>query len=188
MAAHPKGFDGTYPVVPGEPLDVAGAIRGSVNSWLEGDFGYDASNPYNESLASGAGLSIEQVQNLSRLKIAPDTAGFFNIPVCETFDLRYFPPASGAKCIKCGFGGTPGSTKRFADFTNSVVKKAIKPPPHCVHDNLRTWCLPQCPRDPYGPVRAQQNAGGYSPGSCSIHGKYFLFFLIAAPAGQILLN
>lgn len=172
MGAHPKGFDGTYPVVPGEPLDVAGAIRGSINSWLVGDFGYDASNPYHESLASGNGLSIEQVQNLANLKIAPDTAGFFNIPICETFDLRYFPPAGGGKCIKCGFGGTPSSKKKFTDAAVGIVRKAIKPPPHCVHYKLRTWCLGRCPKHPYGPEHAQQNAAGYSNGTCSVHGMY----------------
>lgn len=173
MSAYPQGFDDHFAVLPGENFDVAGAIRGSVASWLVGDFGYDASNPYNQSFASGDGLPVEQVAQLANLTIAPDTAGFFNIPVCETFDLRYFPPASNSRCISCGFGGTPGSTKRFADNINDKVKKAIKPPPNCSMGYEMPICSPQCPGHVYGLTKAQQNAAGYSPGWCGVHGTSF---------------
>ena len=175
MAAYPQGFDSKFAVLPGETLDVAGAIRGSVNSWLVGDFGYDASNPYNQSFASGAGLSLEQVETLANLTIAPETAGFFNVPVCETFDLRWFPPASNAKCVTCGFGGTPGSTKLFMDAANDAVKNAIKPPPDCTQAYLNTICVQQCPSDAYGPIHAQENAAGYSPGWCGVHGMFYYY-------------
>lgn len=78
-------------------VDVAGAIRGSINSWAAGDFGYDASNPYNAALSAGQVLSPDQIASLSKLQISEETAGLFNIPVCQMFDLRFFPPASGSE-------------------------------------------------------------------------------------------
>ena len=171
MGAYPQGFDANFAVLPGETLDVAGAIRGSVNSWLVGDFGYDASNPYNKSLASGAGLSLDQIEAVAALVIAPETAGFFNLPVCETFDLRWFPPAANTMCVTCGFGGTPGSTKKFMDVANDAVKNALTLPPDCVQAYESTICNQNCPTDAYGPVLAQQNAAGYSPGWCDVHCK-----------------
>ena len=169
MSAYPQGFDQPFSVLPGEPLDVPGAIRGSVASWRAGDFGYDASNPYNASLSTGAGITLDQVTTLAALKIAPETAGFFNLPVCETFDLRWFPPASGTSCVECGFGGMPGSTNKFMDAANDAVKKALKPPPDCTMGYETTICIQTCPNDVYGPVHAQQNAAGYSPGWCGVH-------------------
>lgn len=182
MAAHPQGFDNHFSVLPGEDFDVAGAIRGSVASWRVGDFDYDASNPYSQSLASGGGLPLDQVKTLANLTVAPDTAGFFNIPVCETFDLRYFPPASNARCLDCGFGGTPGSTKRFQDAINDKVKKAIEPPPDCVQAYTMSVCDDKCPGGPYGPRKAQQNAAGYSPGWCGVHGALLLGLLFPLPS------
>lgn len=84
-------------MLPNEIFSVAGAVRGSIASWQVGDFGYDASNPYNDAFKSGAGLSPDQAANLSKLVIAEDTAGFFNIPVCQILALRFFPPASGSE-------------------------------------------------------------------------------------------
>jgi len=62
-------------VLPNEIFSVAGAVRGSIASWQVGDFGYDASNPYNDAFKSGAGLSPDQAANLSKLVIAEDTPG-----------------------------------------------------------------------------------------------------------------
>lgn len=78
-------------------MDVAGAIRGSINSWSTGDFGYDASNPYSDTLNAVQKLSNDQIASLAKLQISEETAGLFNIPVCQMFDLRFFPPASGSK-------------------------------------------------------------------------------------------
>lgn len=80
-------------------ITVDGAIRGSISSFFAGDFGYDASNPYKDTLSAGKGLSSEQVDSLSKLEITEETAGLFNIPVCQIFDLRFFPPASGSKSL-----------------------------------------------------------------------------------------
>lgn len=80
-------------------ITVDGAIRGSVNSFFAGDFGYDASNPYKDTLGAGKALSSEQVDSLSKLEITEETAGLFNIPVCQIYDLRFFPPASGSKSL-----------------------------------------------------------------------------------------
>ena len=172
MGAYPQGWDANFNVLPGEVLDIPATIRGSVNSWLTGDFGYDASNPYNESLSTGAGLSVDQITAITKLKIAPETAGFFNLPVCETFDLRWFPPTSNSQCVSCGgFGGTPGSTKKFMDVASDTVKKALQMPPDCSMGYETTICVQQCPTEEYGPVHAQQNAAGYSPGWCGVHGK-----------------
>ena len=95
----PRGYGQNFPVLPNEPLNIADAIAGSVASWQAGDFGYDASNPYNAAFNSAGGLSDDQVNQLSNLTIGATTAGFFNIPVCQTWDLNFFPPASGSKCL-----------------------------------------------------------------------------------------
>lgn len=95
----PQGYDQSFNVLPNEPFNVADAIKGSVASWQAGDFGYDASDPFGNALNSTGGLSDDQVTQLSNLDIAATTAGFFNIPVCQTWDLRFFPPASGSKLL-----------------------------------------------------------------------------------------
>lgn len=78
-------------------INVASVIRGSVNSFFAGDFNYDAANPYNAALSSGQPLSPDQLNSLAALKITEETAGIFNLPVCQIYDLRYFPPASGSE-------------------------------------------------------------------------------------------
>lgn len=142
---------------------MAGAIRGSINSWSTGDFGYDASNPYSDTLNAGQQLSDDQIASLAKLQISEETAGLFNIPVCQMFDLRFFPPASGSKsrlsefflqithfvkielhlltfrssgsCSACqqSVGGTPGSTKRFGDNINKIVTSALGGPPNKIY-------------------------------------------------------
>ena len=93
----PQGYDQGFNVLPNEPFNVADAIVGSVASWQAGDFGYDASDPYENFFKSTGGLSDDQITELVNLDIAATTAGFFNIPVCQTWDLRFFPPASGSE-------------------------------------------------------------------------------------------
>ena len=93
----PQGYDQAFNVLPDEPFNVSDAIVGSVASWQAGDFGYDASDPYANAFNSTGGLSDDQITELSKLDIAATTAGFFNIPVCQTWDLRFFPPASGSE-------------------------------------------------------------------------------------------
>lgn len=99
----PQGYDQGFSVLPNEPFNVSDAIIGSVASWQAGDFGYDASDPYENAFNSTAGLSDDQITELSKLDIAATTAGFFNIPVCQTWDLRFFPPASGSELLVPSF-------------------------------------------------------------------------------------
>ena len=71
-------------------LDPKQVVEGSVLSWQKGNFGatldtlfpnIDTSGgPINPSLFNGATVS-------------QTTPGFFNLPVCQTLDLRSFPPA-----------------------------------------------------------------------------------------------
>jgi len=93
----PQGWNSDFPVLINETLDFAGAIRGSIASWRAGDFGYDAATPYMQEFESGNGLTLEHSKSLAGLMTSEHTAGFFNVPVAETFDLRFFPPASGSK-------------------------------------------------------------------------------------------
>ena len=50
-----------------------------------------------QEFESGNGLTLEHSKSLAGLMTSEHTAGFFNVPVAETFDLRFFPPASGSK-------------------------------------------------------------------------------------------
>ena len=97
--SNPQGYDQDFNVLPNEPFNVSDAIVGSVASWQAGDFGYDASDPYEKAFNSTGGLSDDQIAELSKLEIAATTAGFFNIPVCQIWDLRFFPPASGSELL-----------------------------------------------------------------------------------------
>lgn len=132
---------------------MAGLIKGSINSWRAGDFGYDAANPYNDAFSSKSGFTDAQLQSLSKLVIAEETAGFFNIPVCETLDLRFFPLTSGTSCTACGgaYGGTKGSTKKFMDNVSDTVKKGLQNavPPDCTMGYEMPVCSQQCPSDVY---------------------------------------
>ncbi|KAL6721375.1 hypothetical protein ACLMJK_000478 [Lecanora helva] len=144
----PQGWDS------GEAgIDVAGAIRGSINSWAAGDFAYDASNPYNDALKGGDALSADQLSSLAKFQASEETAGLFNIPVCQMFDLRFFPPASGNSCSAChnSVGGTPGSTKKFGDNVNDIVKKVLQGPPNTISCGgyYGNSCSNQCPSNVY---------------------------------------
>lgn len=91
------------------------------------------------------------------MPIKEDTAGFFNIPVCGTYDLRTFPPASNSDSTVCmgnAFGGSPTSKAKFADNIGDVVKSALERGP---------------PGDEYGPTTSSPNAAGYLPGWCGVH-------------------
>ena len=150
----PMGYDKSFNVLPNEPFSVSGAVKGSIASWQVGDFGYDASNPYNDAFNSASGLTPDQAGQIAKLNIAEETAGFFNIPVCQTWDLRYFPPASGGNCNACGaktaVGGTSGSTVKFLDKVNSIVKGTLAAAgkTYC-GGYYGTSCSNPCPGDVY---------------------------------------
>ena len=155
MSGLPQGWNVPFSVLPNEYFSIAGAIRGSVASWKTGDFGYDASAPYQAAFTSAAGLSVDQAHALANMSFAEETAGFFNLPTCETYDLRYFPPASGGDdtvCMGTAFGGTPNSRARFSDHVNDMVKKVLHGPPG----------------DAYGTTIQGPNAAGYMPGWCGV--------------------
>lgn len=150
----PQGYDQSFQVLPNEAFNVQDAISGSVNSWKEGDFDYDAANPYQDAFNSDTGLSPDQVEAISKIDVVETTAGFFNIPVCQTWDLRFFPPASGNSCTGCGsavaVGGTQGSTKKFMDSVNDVVKDTMQKAgaTYC-GGYYGTSCSNPCPEDIY---------------------------------------
>ena len=157
MSALPQGWDSTFSVLPNENFNITGAVRGSVASWKAGDFGYDASQPYQAAFSSSEGLTIEQATAIARMPINEETAGFFNLPVCGTYDLRAFPPASGydiTNCLGNAFGGSPNSKARFSDHVKDTVKNVLlySPP-----DNV------------YEPKFQSPNAAGYMPGWCGVH-------------------
>ena len=119
----PKGYNVHYEVIPGETFFTSAATHGSVASWIAGDFDYDLSKSF-EGLTTGTTLSSDDVTKLTTLSISPETAGFFNIPVCRILDLRAFPPAGGKTCgcnDAAAVGGMPGSTAKFSDNVSKDV-------------------------------------------------------------------
>ena len=93
MKSTPMGWNSNYQILSGQPLDVSGAIRGSVASWMAGDFNYDVSDQWSDQMNSG-NLDEATATAIGTLEIKESTAGFFNIPVCKVYDLNSFPPAS----------------------------------------------------------------------------------------------
>lgn len=158
MSGVPQGWDTPFSVLPNEYFNIAKAIRGSINSWKTGDFDYDASQPFEAAFTSdGANLSVEEAKAIAALPINEETAGFFNVPVCGTYDLRTFPPASGNDATACktnAFGGSPNSRNKFYDHVGDNVKKSLRHGP---------------PGDVYGPMAQSPNAAGYMPGWCGVH-------------------
>lgn len=73
-------------------LDAALITKGCVNSWLKGDFGYTIESGFSDLLQGD--LSAESATALGGLQITQDAAGWFNLPVCQVWDLRSFPPAA----------------------------------------------------------------------------------------------
>ncbi|KAF6222022.1 hypothetical protein HO133_001990 [Letharia lupina] len=194
MPTTPQGWSEPFSVLPSEPFNITSAIKGSVASWQVGDFNYDAASQYQDAFSSGQPLTSDLVKALQALDIAPETAGFFNIPVCATYDLRFFPPAASSggpgceylvalnvqgeaaltitvSCNACGqgLGGKPGSSAKFWDNANEIVQAALTAPPPCTQAYETTVCVQICPSDPYGPTSAQNVAGGYAPGWCGVH-------------------
>ena len=150
----PKGYNAPYDIVPGETFFTSGATHGSVASWVAGDFGYDISKSF-ESLTTGSDVSNDDVTKLSQLKISPETAGFFNLPVCRTLDLRAFPAAGGGFCgcsDKAAIGGTSGSTAKFSDNVQSAIMDWISKQgqQNCIpnYESAPT-CTGGCPNDIY---------------------------------------
>ena len=158
LAGVPQGWDTPFAILPNEYFNIAGAIRGSVASWKAGDFNYDASQPYQSAFTSdGAGLTIDVAKKIAAMPINEETAGFFNVPVCGTYDLRTFPPASKTDVTVCmgnAFGGSAASKKKFVDNIGDTVKNVL------IH---------RAPRDEYGPTISSPNAAGYLPGWCGVH-------------------
>ena len=125
----PKGYDDNFVVVENETFSAAGAIRGSIASWREGGFGYNTSNLYKD-IANFSNFSEEQLHRIASLEFREHSAGFFNIPVCQVFDLRNFPPLSNdTQCLECenagAVGGKEGSVERFWSHVPDGVKDAI---------------------------------------------------------------
>ena len=128
-AMAPKGYNAPYNVVPGETFFTSAAIHGSVASWIAGDFGYDLSKSFETLTSSTSTLSSDDLTKLTQLQTTPETAGFFNIPVCRTLDLRAFPAGpNGGFCgcsDKAAVGGMPGSTAAFKDNVQSAIMSWI---------------------------------------------------------------
>lgn len=103
MPTAPQGWSQPFSVLPNESFNITSAIKGSVASWQAGDFNYDAASQYQDAFSSGKPLTEDLVKSLQDLDIAPETAGFFNIPVCATYDLRFFPPAASSGGPGCKF-------------------------------------------------------------------------------------
>ena len=154
----PQGWDASFAVLPNENFNIASAIKGSVASWKAGAFNYDASQPFQSAFTSdGAGLTIEVAKKIAALPINEETPGFFNVPVCGTYDLRTFPPASKSDSTVCmgnAFGGSPVSKAKFGDNISDSVKQVLVYGP---------------PKDVYGPTTSSPNAAGYLPGWCGVH-------------------
>lgn len=96
-------------------------------------------------------------KEIAALPIHEETAGFFNVPVCGTYDLRSFPPASNSDSTVCmgnAFGGSPVSKAKFSDNVGNAVKQVLIQGP---------------PSDEYGPTLASPNEAGYLPGWCGVH-------------------
>ncbi|KAI9716532.1 MAG: hypothetical protein M1812_005263 [Candelaria pacifica] len=127
---NPQGFDKPFNILT-SAFSIMGAIEGSVASWRKGDFDFDAGDPYKDALGK---LSDDQLHDIAKMNIDEKTAGFFNIPVCQVLDLRFFPYATspanvGNYCTACdskaAVGGTPGSKKQFFNAVNKIVKGAL---------------------------------------------------------------
>ena len=74
-------------------IDAKLVAAGSVNSWLKGNFNYDLDKGFPQ-IGSGGAISPQDAGTIGKTGITQDTAGFFNLPVCQVKDLRSFPPAS----------------------------------------------------------------------------------------------
>lgn len=97
----PQGWNQPFSVLPNEPFNVTDAIKGSVASWQIGDFNYDIGSQFQDVLTSGQPLTSEFIKALQDIDISPDTSDFLYIPVCETLDLRFFPPAVSSGATGC---------------------------------------------------------------------------------------
>ena len=90
LLATPQGWNANYQVWTGEAFSTSDAIRGSVASWLKGNFEYDISQQFS-SLLNGGNIDASALEGL---QVSQSTAGYFNIPVCRVLDLRSFPPSN----------------------------------------------------------------------------------------------
>ena len=108
------GWESNYHILAGTTFDTSSAFRGSVASWLAGDFNYNVADQYADQLNTG-NLDEAPATAIGNLDISEATAGFFNIPVCKVFDLASFPPAighDGRACVhfRCKLTPTPSPT------------------------------------------------------------------------------
>ena len=150
--SEPQGWDSNFQIVPGENFRIGDAIKGSIASWQAGDFGYDASDPYNQTFRDGT-ISAQQLTQLGQLDISQSTAGFFNVPVCQLLDLRSFPPASGLGCTACdtsvAVGGTKGSTVKFWDKVPKKMQQVLESSPNGLECANNMCADTVCNFDPY---------------------------------------
>ena len=103
MDSTPMGWDSKYEILAGDAgttFDTSAAVRGSVASWLAGDFNYNVADQYADELNSG-NLDEATATAIGNLDVSEATAGFFNIPVCKVYDLASFPPAAGKGSRAC---------------------------------------------------------------------------------------
>ncbi len=130
--SQPQGYDKKFNVLPRLDFSVMGAIEGSVASWRKGDFNFDAGDPYKDALSKDT-LSKDQLREIAQMPFEEKSPGMFNIPVCQTFDLRYFPyidkKSEYRHCTACSakpaVGGTAGSEKRFFDSVPEIVLRTM---------------------------------------------------------------
>lgn len=102
-------------------MDIELVTAGAVNSWLAGNFNYDLSDAY--PIVSKGTLSDADAASLAKLSVTQDSAGFFNLPVCQVLDLRSFPNAAA---------GTGYANSKWASasscllFTDSFLSTFIR--------------------------------------------------------------
>lgn len=116
MSTSPMGWNSDYQILSGVTFDTSAAVRGSIASWMAGDFNYNIADQYTDQLTSG-NLDTATATAIGNIVISESTAGFFNIPVCKVYDLASFPPANGATSLCCACAYTAAvSELLFKEF------------------------------------------------------------------------
>ena len=114
------GFDNTSTIA-GWTFDTPTVIRGSVASWVTGDFNYGADEALGgtdaQTNADGNYIfSPQTARNMQNYQIDPAAAGIFNIPVCRIFDVNSYPPNWGHYSA-CGCALRTLNTFPYLPFT-----------------------------------------------------------------------
>ncbi|KAL9110194.1 MAG: hypothetical protein Q9227_005255 [Pyrenula ochraceoflavens] len=126
----PKGWDKNYPVPGGWTFDTRSVVRGSVESFLQGDFGFSVENsPLFTNMKSGK-LTNDDMKSLMEWKVEPDMAGMFNLPVCEVWDVRSFPTygMDMGRYSPTVSVGAKDKSKKFSDNVAGPIAKTIGMP------------------------------------------------------------